>query len=185
MEVKGTAVKSIPEFVKKVFPDRYYEWLDTLPAETKMIIKEGVAANKWYPLMEAAIIPTSKIGELFYNGDSLKGAWECGKYSADVALQGIYKIYVKFSKPRHIVERAGRIFSAYYNPSTLEATNFAEKSVDVVMRAFDMPSSVIEHRIGGWMVRALEISGCKDVNVTINKSLVKGDKETIYNITWS
>ena len=35
MEVKGTAVRSIPEFVQKHFPLRYQEWLNSMPEESK------------------------------------------------------------------------------------------------------------------------------------------------------
>ena len=184
MEIKGTAAKTIPEFVKKRHKDRYQEWLTSLPSASKQIILNGIVSNKWYPLKEAAILPTQKMGEVLY-GDALKGAWECGKYSAEVGLTGIYKVYVKFSKPEHIIDRAGRIFSAYYAPSEMESTNKQNNSVDVLIKSFPEPSTVIEHRIGGWMETAMQISGCDNVKVDIQTSLTKGDKETRYRVSWS
>jgi len=35
MKVKGTAVKSINEYVKKGYGDQYQQWLDQLPEESK------------------------------------------------------------------------------------------------------------------------------------------------------
>ncbi|MBK8807088.1 MAG: hypothetical protein IPO21_10755 [Bacteroidales bacterium] len=183
MEIKGTAVKSIPEHVRAHYPDRYKEWLDSLPAESQKIFKEGVITANWYDVDKAAIIPTQKVGELFFNNAN-KGAWQSGRYSAEQALNGIYKLYVKFSSPGHIIERASRVFSAYYSGSEMQVVNKEEKSVEVEIVKFSKPNQIIEHRIGGWMERALEISGCKDVKVVISKSLAKGDAKTLYNITW-
>jgi len=30
----------------------------------------------------------------------------------------------------------------------------------------------------------LEMSGCKEIRITIRKSLTKGDDETLYKISW-
>ena len=35
---------------------------------------------------------------MFYNGNLEEGAWEAGRYSAEKALTGIYKIFVKFGQ---------------------------------------------------------------------------------------
>src|SRR3989304_8214542 len=179
MDIKGTAVKSIDEFIKKRYPDRYNEWLSALPNASRKIFLDGVLSNQWYPVKDAAIIPTKKIGELFYNGDLQKGAWECGRYSAEVALTGIYKIYVKLSKPFHLVDRASRIFAAYYYDSVMSTRNPEKTSIEVIIEKFDVPSDVIEYRIGGWIEKALEISGCTDINIQLVKSLAKGSLETV------
>jgi hypothetical protein len=41
------------------------------------------------------------------------------------------------------------------------------------------PEKVIEYRIGGWIEKALEISGNKDINVEITKSMTRVIKETL------
>lgn len=184
MEVKGTAVKSIDEFVKKQFPSKYNDWLGALPIESKKIFYNGVITNKWYNSHEAAVIPTQKLCELFYDNDHFKGAWECGRYSAESALTGIYKIYVKLSKPGHIIERASRIFAAYYGDSVMSTRKNQANSVEVVIEDMSKPSDVIEYRIGGWIEKALELSGCNDIKVDISKSLAKGSDETVYSISW-
>lgn len=184
MEIKGIAVKSIDEFVKKRFKDDYNKWLTSLPEDSRNIFFKGVLSNNWYPVREAAIIPTEKISELFFNKENKKGAWECGRYSAETALTGIYKIYVKLSKPYHIIDRASRIFAAYYRDSVMSSRNHEKTSVDVIIEEFAVPSSVIEYRIAGWMEKALELSGCHDIKIIISKSLTWGDKETVFNISW-
>lgn len=184
MEVKGTAVKSICDFVKTNFPEKYTLWLNSLPDKSRRIFLTGVSTPDWYPIHDGAIVPTKALGDMFYN-DSKKGAWLSGRYSADVALTGIYKVYVKLSSPGHIIERTSRIFAAYYQPSEITTANRTDKSVSVVITKFAQPHDVIEYRIAGWMERALEISGCKDVKVDIVKSLTKNQGVTEYRITWN
>ncbi len=183
MEIKGVAVKSIPDYIKKEYPDKYSEWMSTLPLNSKKVFLDGIISNQWYPIEEAAILPTQKMGELLFN-DPKKGAWESGKYSAEAALTGIYKIYVKLSSPTHIINRASRIFQAYYRPAEIKTSNAKSNSVEVHITKFSKPDEVIEYRIGGWILRALELSGCIGVEVVIDKSLTKGDNETRYLINW-
>lgn len=184
MKIKGTAAKSIPEYVKKNHPDRFNEWFESLPADSQDVFKKGVKSTDWYDLGSAAVIPTAKIGEMFFNSAN-KGAWESGRYSAKQALNGIYKLYVMASKPGHIIDRASRVFSAYYQGSVMESVRKSDNSVSVVIHSFDQPEEIIENRIGGWMECALEVSGCKNVNVRITESLAKGDQKTLYEVDWN
>jgi hypothetical protein len=184
MEIKGTAVKSIIEYVKAKHEVRFGEWIKSLPNQSKDILMGMVTSNGWYPLEEAGSIPTQKIGELFFEGDAMKGAWESGRFSADDALNGIYKLYVKFSSPGHIIARASRVFSAYYRPSVMETFDQKPNSVKLRITRMDEPSAVIENRIAGWVERALEISGCNEVEINLPSSISKGDSSTIIECNW-
>ena len=183
MEIKGTAVKSINDFVKEKYPKEYSKWIKSLPPESFNIML-NVRSNDWYPLKEAAITPSKSVGEMFYDNNIEKGGRELGRYSAEKALRGIYKVYVKFSSANHIISRAQRIISAYYSPSTLEIVNNLDKSVQVVITQFEGSNSVIENRLAGWYESALEISGCKGVQVNILTSIANGDKTTTFECKW-
>jgi len=184
MKIKGTAVRSITEFVKNSYSDKYAEWLDLLPSESQAVFRGGVRSSDWYDMQEVAIKPTEIVGDMFY-GDVKRGAWECGRFSARNALTGIYKLYVMASRPSHIIERAGRIFAAYYQGAEMDSWQVSKKEVTVVINKFPLPNDVIECRIGGWIECALEISGCKNVDVKITQSMVKGDSKTVYSVVWS
>ena len=185
MEIKGVAVRSIPEFIRKKYPENYSNWMNSLPLTTKQLFQDGIVSNKWYPVEEAAVHPTQKMGEILFDNDAKKAAWESGRYSAEMALTGVYKLYVRLSSPAHIISRASRIFSAYYNPAEIHTKNFKTKKVEVHMTKFTPPNELIEFRIGGWIEKALELSGCDNVTVNFDKSLAKGDECTIYKINWN
>ena len=49
---------------------------------------------------------------------------------------------------------------------------------------FEEPSDIVDNRIGGWMEKALELSGYKTVNISITKSLAKGAPFTEFQVSW-
>jgi hypothetical protein len=185
MEVKGTAVKSIKEYVEKKYGDQFNNWLEQLPEDSKKIMSGGIFANNWYPMKDAAVEPTKAIAKLFYQNDFKKAALESGRYSAEVGLKGVYKIFVRVASPNYIMQRAGRVFTSYYSPSDISVVNSHDKGLTLHITKFPEPEEIIEYRIAGWCERALEFTNCKDVKAMITKSLAKGDQLTEIVITWN
>lgn len=183
MQVKGTAVESIPVFVKEKFTDDYDKWLDSLSSESAEIFKKPILASRWYPIQPAIVEPTRKICDLFFKGSD-KGAWKAGEFSAEKTLHGIYKVFVKAGTPKFIISRAGTIFSNFYSPSKIEVVTESQNSVIVKITEFETPDFLVECRIAGWIKKALEINGCKIPQVTINQSLAKGDSLTSIVCSW-
>ena len=185
MEVKGTAVKSIKEFVDHNYSSQKKEWINALSEKSQAIMNDAIFANNWYPMKEAAVEPTRVLARLFFNSDEEKAARESGKYSAEKGLKGVYKIFVMIAKPSYIMQRAGRLFSSYYSPSDISVVNSHDKGMTLHITKFPEPEEIIEHRIAGWCERALEFTNCKNVKADITKSLAKGDSVTEIVISWN
>jgi hypothetical protein len=183
MEIKGSVVKSISEFIKKYHPEKYSTWFESLPEASKRIFREPVLPSSWYPLKDSAVIPTEMLGKLIFN-DPVTGAWQCGRYSAETALTGIYKFFIKAASPFFIVERAGKIFTTFYQPSNMQVVEKGEDYVVLHITRFDEPSELVDNRIAGWVERAMEIHGVGHVSVTITKSLSRGDSVTEIQVKW-
>jgi hypothetical protein len=183
MEIKGSAVKSIPDYVKKFHPEQYTQWLEALPADSKAIFSGAVLPSNWYELTDAAILPTEVLGKMFYD-DAGKGAWQCGRYSAEMALTGIYKFFIKAASPFFIIDRAGKIFTTYYQPCAMDVVEKGNDYVILHITSFETPSALIESRIAGWIEKAMEIHGVSFVTVNIPRSLAKGDGLTEIVVKW-
>ena len=184
MQVKGEAMISIPLFIIKKFGNKAYgRWLHSISPQAQKVYSSPIHKSDWYPLKEMISNPTVKICELFYN-NSKKGAWDCGRYSAEYGLKGIYKILVKLCSPNVLIKKGTSIIHNYYKPSEIEIDDFSKSYVIVHITKFPELDNYIEYRIGGWMERAIEICGCKHVSITITNSLTKNDPYTEYNITW-
>jgi hypothetical protein len=184
MEIKGTAVRSIPDFVQKHFAVRYDEWLEALPESSRKIMSGLIYTSKWYPLNEGLTIPMKIISKLFYSGEDVKTARTMGRFSADIALTGIYKFFIQFGSPKYIIERGGRVFATYFQPTEVAVLNVIKNKCLMHITRFPEPDDIIEQNISGWIERALEISGCKNVNVVVTKSLTRNDNLTELSISW-
>jgi len=185
MEVKGTAVKSIKEYVEKKYNAQLNDWIRALPDSSSKLMNGGIFANNWYPMKDGAVEPTKAIAKLFYNNDIKQAALESGRYSAEIGLKGVYRIFVKVASPNYLMQRAGRVFTSYYSPSEIAVVDSHDKGLTLHITKFPEPEEVIEHRIAGWCERALEFTKCQNVRANITKSLAKGDNLTEIVITWN
>jgi hypothetical protein len=184
MHVKGTAVKSIQDFVQTRHADKYAEWLRAMPETSRNIMSKPVYVSDWYSVKDAAIEPTIAIGKVIFDGDSVKAGWETGRYSSEIALNGIYKVFVKMATPQFIIARSGKILPSYYDPSDITVKETGTKHVVLNIARLPINHEVLEARIFGWIQKALEVTGCKNVLINPVKTMTKGDSITELMITW-
>ena len=92
--------------------------------------------------------------------------------SAEVRFHGVLKLLVKIPSPNSLIEQ-GRRISALLLSSLHHSSPGQRTRNTALVRITHFPEldKTTEFRICGWMERALEISGCKEVKVEIIKSL--------------
>jgi len=184
MEVKGTAVKTIPEFVNAKFPNEYNAWLESMPPESKSIMSSRISLTSWYQLETALIVPTRRVGEMFYK-DISKGAFEMGIFSSEQAIKGIYKMLVMVSSPAFIVNRTSSIMSNYYRPCVMDITKRSKDMAVISIIEFPSPDITVDYRIFGWIKNTMSVSKFRNPKVEILKSMGKGDNTTDFLIQWA
>jgi hypothetical protein len=183
-EVKGTAVGVTPEYVKARYGDGGHKrWLDSLSPRARGIFTSSIYSNVWFPLEPAFIEPTQRVCELFHGGRP-QGAVDIGRFSADRALRGIYKFFVRLGSPEWLIERASSVFSTYYRPCQMRGIPLERRKVALRISDFPDIHPLVEARIEGWIARAMEISGCRDVNVLTALSLTAGAACTEIQVRW-
>ena len=177
MEAKGTAVEILPKFVVSRFGKEYLNrWMNLLSEEAREEFSKGIISYQWYPLKSVLVDPTLRLCEHLYG--SYQGALEVGRFSAEHALRGVYKLFVKLGSPEFVIKRASSILPTYYRPCAAEVVEVSKGRATVRITDFEEMHTIIELRIKGWMEKALEISGCDNINITISKSLTKNDPYT-------
>ena len=184
MEVKGSAVATLPLFVRENFgEDGFKKWHTALSPDAQKVFEKNVLTVGWFPLEQTLTVPTKKICDLFYNG-SMKGAWDSGRFSAEQGLRGVYKMFIKLGSAAFIAKKASSILPTYYDPSEMKVGDLQADSTVIHITKFEKPSEIIDNRIGGWMEKALELSGYKTVSISITKSLAKGAPYTEFQVSW-
>ena len=185
MEIKGVAVKSVSEFVTFNHAEMFQEWLEKLPAQSQEIFSQSIFTSGWYPIQDAVIEPTKITAEMFFGGDLRQACLDGGKFAADAAIRGVYKTFVKIGSPGFLISMASQAFSRYYKEARLEIVE--KKAGRAVCRLINFvpPSEIMELRTIGWITRAMEICGCKDFRLNVDKSMAKGEDFCEFSATWS
>jgi hypothetical protein len=184
MNVKGTAVGSIPEFVKQQFPNRYGEWIVALNDDSARFFRGSIVTSSWYPIRETLIDPLKVNSKLFFEGDDEKAARTMGSFSADLALTGVYRFFVKFGTPKFLIERAGSLMRTYFDPCSFTLIQESPKRLIFIITDFPESDEVVEWNIAGWIERALTISGSVNPTAKVIKSMAKDDGVTEIEIQW-
>lgn len=184
MTAKGTGIVVLPEFIKKTFgEDAKNKWVAALSPEANKIYSEIIMASSTFPLRTVLLEPMEKMCELFYGGD-VRGALEFGKFSAEYALKGVYRFFIKFGSPEFIIKKAGTILPVYYQPSRMEVAEAGDGHAILRIVEFSEMTEALQVSMVGWMEKAIEYTGVKNGKIVITKSLTKGDSMTEFSFTW-
>jgi hypothetical protein len=177
MRVKGTSIKATGSFIRRQFKDSGFDqWFEALSDGAKELFHPdaGIMTNSWYPMDLGFIEPHRVAIDLFYLGDN-RGAWKMGRHAAEWGLRGVYKIFVRIGTVSFLVKKAGKLFNTFYEPANAYVPE--QDKGYAILRIADFPekTGLVEMRTGGWIERAIEISGCDNASVVVSKSLTKGD----------
>lgn len=183
MEVRGSVVSNINDYVKEVHPEGYEQWIASLSEESQNLMTR-TTSSKWYPIDNGILEPTKTMCDQFYDSPK-EGAWKSGRFSAEVGLTGIYKVFVVISTPSFLMKRASRVLATFYNPTEVKVIDSSDHSMLVHFTKLPTKNEYLEYRIAGWMEKALEICGCKDLSVRTTRSLAQGDDLFEVQISWS
>jgi hypothetical protein len=184
MEVKGTGIVPIQEYVRRMHAGRYEEWINSLPEEAKRIHTSPILYGDMYPYRPAVIEPTERACGLFFNGD-LKGAHAMGRFAAEFALKGVLKIFIRVASPHFVMQRVAAIFGSYFSEGQMVVASRHAGGCVLQIREFPEPHVLQDIRIAGWIERGLELCGCRGIRVDMTKSMGKGDPVTEYVLDWA
>lgn len=184
MNIKGIGVKSVAEFVKIKFPERYQEWISLLPDASKTIFTNPIYVSNWYSIQDALVVPTQIIASAFYGNNIEQAALEAGRFSAEIALKGVYRIFLKVASPNFIINRATIVSASYYSSSNFIVVENLSKRAVFRIADFEGIDKIIEFRIKGWVEKAIAMAGAKNVQIDIKKSLTKNDDCSEFWISW-
>lgn len=185
MEIKGAAVMSMRDFIRHKFGENCFQsWVEGLSTEARSIYSGPILPTAWYPARTALFEPGEKLVETLGNGDK-NITRDAGRYSAELALTGIYKLLIKIGSPEFLIKKASSIMTTYYKSgAAMSAQSIGVKRVSSKITEFADPHYVAENRIMGWTERAMELSGAKEIKVELTKTMTAGDPYTEFITTW-
>jgi hypothetical protein len=124
------------------------------------------------------------MAELFFPDDVEGGLRRLGHSSAEYGLKKVYRAFLKLGPPRLIVQRAGLIFGTFYRPGRGVVAEKESNRVVIHFEDFPEKTGLVEIRIAGWMERALLITGGRNPDIRITKSVSRGDRLIELDCCW-
>lgn len=107
-----------------------------------------------------------------------------GKYSAEIGLKGVYKVFLLVASPQYLMKRATRTMETFYQPSEIAVTE-QNGIYTVSIKKFKGITEALEYRIAGWIAKALELCKCKNIQYKLNSQISKGDLTTAIEFRWN
>ncbi len=184
-QVSGLSLKTFPLFIKTRFGDEAFEkWKAALDGEAKKVfVNPLIHLDDWYDFKTFFIEPMQLVCDMFYEGDS-QSAWEMGRFSAEYALKGVLKVFVKMGTTLFLMNRAAGIVNKYYQPMDMRVIKNGKNYAILAIMDFPDYHILLEKRICGWVERALEISGCGNIQIHILKPYQEPERRAEIKFQW-
>jgi len=159
--------------------------LDSLSPEFKAEIKKGIKAQEWYAF-EYYIQFNRVIDRVLGKGD-LQLIVDLGAFSAELALQGIYRFFYKLGSPEFLMKNTAYIWKNYFINGEITLESIEPYKARVVVENTEIPSHEHCLAIVGWIKRALEICGGKEVafkNIVCRETDIHNNNICEFLFTW-
>ena len=181
MNVKGTALRARLRYVEeRGGVDGYRRFVDALGPETRALVDARILASGWYPFPAFVEICETIDRQL---GDGTLGlCHELGRYACDANLPTLYKIFFRMADVRYIIRRAAAAWRVNYDEGSMSVVDEGDHIVRLRM---EVPAPHRAHclSVRGWIVRAGELSGARDVHVR-EACRLEGDPHCQFELTW-
>lgn len=183
VQVKGAAILPRFLYLAEKAPRALDAVVDRLPDPFCEQVRRGLFPDVWYPLEHFAALNHAIDAEL---GDGDGGLFvELGRHSAQQTLSTIYGSFYERGNPMYLFEHAQQVWDQYYSSGRVEVEIHGSPGVRLSIVGFAVPSRSVCQTVRGWMERAIEFAGGRNLEVRDAFCAVKGDDACVLEATWS
>jgi hypothetical protein len=181
--IKGIGYKAELQFVRSKFGEEALgKILSTLPAEDQAALKGMILASDWYP---QAPLERFRQAVATHAADAdLRVIEDMGRFSAEFALTGIYRVFLAVLSPAYAIKKAGNLFPKYFDSGKAEVMEHGPKDVSVRIADWPDASATLCTLIKGYFERSLELAGGRMVVVRKTACVNRGDPFCEYRAFW-
>ena len=183
--VKGTLIAARLRFLKARGPEMFDRVVNRMGAEDQTMLRGMVLPSSWYPAdllqrleMTAAAIVSS--------GDQRALFLEMGRYTAQTNLgpTGVQRAYVRPDDPHFILSNVPRMYVTQHTDGNRTYEKVASHAA--IIRSYDAEKPRTEDCLTtvGWMARAIECSGGREVQVEEKLCRAKGATHCEFHCRW-
>jgi hypothetical protein len=135
----------------------YDEALAMLDTANAAEIRAAVLPTQWVPF-DAFIALTLALDKRYGKGD-LQLCRALGRYSANVNLPTLYRIFYKLGTVPYIMSKATAVWSAHYDSGAASVVDHGNGDISVKVENFATPHKAHCLAVLGWIEESVKISG--------------------------
>ncbi|MFW5875224.1 MAG: hypothetical protein ACOCXM_00675 [Myxococcota bacterium] len=184
VQVKGAAVTSRIRYVRERFGESALGRLEqALPDKDRAYIEGRVLSSQWVPY-ELFIDLIVQTDALFGRGD-LGLCRDMARFSAEVNLKTVYRIFFRFGTPAFILKRAARLWDMHYDSGRLDVHDDAPGHTRLLIEGFAQPHRAHCLSVLGWAERSAELSGARVRRAEETRCRTRGDPVCELVLDWT
>jgi hypothetical protein len=185
VEIKGSVVLESLAIVRARLGARYQELLNLLDDETRPLFVEGnrsLTAVNWIPLASYTRFLEADVA--VSDGGNEAALIARSEAIIERQLHGIYKVFVKMSRPESLIEKIAAIHGTYFRGVQIDKT-IAPGRASIRYTGFQKEHRVIGLAIIGFYRKALQLCGAKDVKAEFAIPIEAEKEQAELAVTWS
>lgn len=187
--IKAVNLKSSIEFIKNKYGDPEFEKVVSLLSDEnkKLFLASRILDSQWVSMDSWINFWQIAIKELCNNDESV--IIDAGVHNAKKELTGIYKAFLKISSPLFLVRRVPFMTKMYLKSDdekiSVTTHKQEENKFTIDLEKLDAKYRLFELGLLGWVKEAFTLSGAKDLQVAVSKSLSDGEGIIQFAISWA
>ncbi|MGB9590613.1 MAG: hypothetical protein ACPL68_06975 [Candidatus Hydrothermia bacterium] len=162
MKIRGYALENLVDYISKTQDEETFRAL-------RAKLPDEIVSGSWYP--------ADSFFEVLEELERLSGehrgtvSREVGRFKAQHAALGPYRLFFIFASPRFILKRAGVFWGFYHDWGRMKVREHYDRGVDFSVEHEGGIPELYLHTIAGWVEKSLEIAGakCPKVDFTSTK----------------
>lgn len=183
LKAKGPLFKGTLKYIKEKYGEnKIQEIMTKVPEEVKKLLEGTILDSVFYPasylvsINEAIISPDDPEAKKIYK--------EIGRFSADSAYHGIYKLLFMVSSTKFMVGRAPNVWKTYYSQGILKMVGKEGNCAQIFIYNSEINHKSLCLRIEGFIERMIELTGGKNPKSEHLKCFSKGDDMEEWILNW-
>ena len=183
-QIKGNLLLARLKFLhEKAAPDQVQSVLNQLTPECRRAVTGSILAVAWYPI--EYVFELMAAMEQGMGQGSPRFVEELGRFSAQQAYRGLYKLFFKFGSPEFILKRCPMFWGQLMDSGKLDVTMSGPRQANLGLTGFDQQlPKVFMRSLAGWSQGLMEVSGAKNVRVEILQWPSPSNFNTVFSLHW-
>jgi hypothetical protein len=182
VQVKGSVLAARVAYLESLGPELSALVRERLSPGLRERIDAKILPNVWVSLREVNEL-TRVIDEVSGTGDGRR-AEEAGRFACDANLTTLYRAFFRLGNIGFIIKRAAAAWRVHYDFGDMQVVSSERKRVHLRLAGVPEPDESHCRAVMGWMVRAGELTGCKDVARKVLACRTGGAPACEWELTW-